>query len=100
MDFNDLPDMETQLKKKSKVISLEQQIKEKMEQHDKKGVESKFGKDSFTLKTDKPKCKHNYRYDYKYKFKHHCRYDYTNNLIKRDEKQRKTEIQRIINMNR
>lgn len=100
MNFSDLPTTENQLKKKNKVVSVEKQIKEKMEQHDKKHVESKFGKGSFILETDKPKCKHNCRHYYIYKFRHHCRYDYTDNLIKRKEKPKNKELERIINMNR
>ena len=100
MNFNGLLNTENQLKKKSKVITLEKQIKERVKQDNKKIIESAFGKDSFILETDKPKCKHNYRHDYIYKFRHHCRYDYANNLIKRKEKSKEKEINRIININK
>jgi len=102
MNFNNLPNTENQLKKKSKVTTLKQQIKEKVKLDNQEIIDSVFGKDSFILETKRPKCKHNYRYDYIYKFRHHCRYDFTNNFIKRNEKKnkREKEIDRIINMNK
>ena len=99
MNFSNLPDMENQLKKKGKIVTLEKQIEERVKQDNKKIIESAFGEDSFILETKKPKCRHGCKYNYRYNHMFYCIYDYAYSFT-RKETEKETELKRIINMNR